>query len=139
MGYAVKQDLIDRYGEDEMIQLTDRNRLGVIDDGVLDSALADAADEVTPYLAARYAVPLASVPAVLVRITCQIARYRLYDDVAPDRIQKDYDGAIAFLKDVSRGVVTLGLDNAGAAATVSNGADISSGGRIFSRDDNGLI
>lgn len=139
MGYAAKQDLIDRYGDEELIQLTDRSRLGQIDDTVIGMALADADDEIEPYIAARYTVPLATVPKSLVRIACSIARYRLYDEAVPDRIAQDYKDAVRFLEGVAKGMLQLGPDSAGAAPAVSNGAEVQSGGRVFSRDDSGFI
>ena len=42
MSYCTRQNLIDRFGEPELIQLTDLDNLGVIDDTVLNQAISDA-------------------------------------------------------------------------------------------------
>ncbi|BBL70331.1 gp436 family protein [Methylogaea oryzae] len=133
MAYAVKQDLIDRYGEAELIQLTDRASLGIIDDTVLGQAIGDAAAEIDGYLSGRYQLPLASVPSVLVRIACDIARYRLYDQAAAEQVTKRYDDAVAMLRSIAKGELSLGTDGA-SAPTVANTAQIESAGSVFSRD-----
>lgn len=137
--YATRQNMVDRYGEDELIQLTDRTRSGMIDDGVLDRALADADNEITPYLAGRYLLPFAQVPASLTKIACSIARYNLYDAAVTDRVTADYTAAIKFLSAVAKGELHIGPDTAGAPPTSTDGAQMESGGRIFGRSDSGFI
>jgi predicted phage terminase large subunit-like protein len=50
----------------------------------VDQALADAAAEIDSYLAARFAVPVAPVPGVLIRLACDIAIYRLFETARED-------------------------------------------------------
>lgn len=107
MGYCTGQDLIDRYGEEELLQLADRDGDGVADTAVLDQVIADASAEIDGYLAVRYALPLAEVPSVLVRIACEIARYHLYEDHATETVQDRYANAVKFLKAAARGEVQL--------------------------------
>ncbi|MCX8016394.1 MAG: DUF1320 family protein [Rhodocyclaceae bacterium] len=109
MSYATVDDLIARYGEAEVIQRTDRANAGVVDADVAQRALDDAAAEIDGYLAARYALPLPTVPATLVRLACAIARYRLWEDVASERVRQDYEDARRLLEAISRGAVSLGL------------------------------
>ena len=40
--YCTKADMLARGWEKELIQLTDKSKLGVIDDGILSQAIADA-------------------------------------------------------------------------------------------------
>lgn len=134
MPYCTQQDLVDRFGEDELIQLTDRANVGAIDQAVLDRAIADAGAEIDGYLAGRYALPLATVPTVLVRLACDITRYFLYDKAPPEQVAKRYDDAARFLRSVAKGEVALGADAAGVKAMPSDGAQMESGGRIFGRD-----
>lgn len=107
--YATRAALIDRFGEAELIQLTDRERLGVIDDTVLDQAIADAAHEIDSHLAGRYTLPLATVPPVLTRVACDVARYRLYDDAAPEEVRNRYKDGVRWLEALARGTVSLGM------------------------------
>ncbi len=109
MAYATQADMIARFGEPELIQLTDRQGLGVIDATVLDQALFDADVQIDAHLAGRYSLPLDPVPAVLVPFACDLARLALYTDAAPETVQKRADKATRFLELVAKGTIQLGL------------------------------
>ena len=109
MPYAAIADLIARYGEDELIQLTDRTGSGAVGTAIAQRALDDAEAEVNGYLAVRHALPLASVPPLLARITCDIARYRLWDDRASEEVRARYEDARRVLEALAAGRVTLGV------------------------------
>lgn len=133
MTYATQQNLLDRYGEQELIELTDRANLGVIDAAVLAQALADADAEINGYLAGRYALPLATTPVVLVRAACDIARFNLHKDAAPELVQKRRDDAVKFLALVGQGKIGLGLDAAAETAPATGGPQHAGGARVFDR------
>lgn len=133
MSYAGVQDLVERYGEQEIIQLTDRDHAGVIGAVVVERALRDAAAEIDGYLAARYVLPLATVPTVLVRLCADLARYYLYDDHAPEQVVRRHKAAIELLRRISTGEVALGLSEDGEEAQASDGAEMESDGRIWGR------
>jgi phage gp36-like protein len=111
MPYATQQQATDRYGADALLVIADRDGDGVIDADVLDQALADASAEIDTYLAARYQLPLATVPEVLVRLCVDITVYRLAADadMATDERRKRYEDAVALLVRISKGDVSLGL------------------------------
>ncbi len=136
--YATQADLDQRFGTAELVKLTDRATPGTgqIDATVIARALADAEAEVNGYLQGRYTLPLATVPAVLVRVTCDIARYYLYDDWATDQVRDRYKDSVALLKGIADGKVSLGLDQAAAQIKDSSGSKVSENcpERIFSRD-----
>lgn len=108
MTYATQADLVDRFGETELAQRTNRTDGLTIDTDVLGRALADADAEIDGYLATRYALPLASTPVVLVRMAADIARYRLFGDGAPDEVRNRYTDAVKLLVAISDGKVQLG-------------------------------
>ncbi|PLX49120.1 MAG: DUF1320 domain-containing protein [Desulfobulbaceae bacterium] len=128
--YCTQADMVARYGEEELIQLTDRVSLGVIDTTVLDLALGDAAAEIDGYLAGRYELPLAEVPAALTLIACDIARYRLYDDGATSSVKDRYDQAVLYLRQVAKGDVGL-VQPAGAVAETAGMAEFEGGRTVF--------
>lgn len=117
MTYAVQTDMVNNFGQDRLIELTDRNNTGAIDATVLGQALAAADAEIDPYLVGLYTLPLASVPTVLVNFACDIAMFRLYTQIAPDQVNARYKNAINFLTMVSAGKISLGLDAANAEVT----------------------
>lgn len=96
-----RQDLIDRFGEDELVVLTDREGRGVIDDEVLNRAIEDAEAETAAYIQAAGLV-LPSPPKVLVVKVCDIARYYLHDNGETQVVLDRYKQAIAWLRDVVR-------------------------------------
>lgn len=132
MAYVNSTEMIARFGELEMIQLTDRdNATGEVDLTVLDAAIADAEAEVDSYISVRYAMPLASVPDIVKSMTADVARYRLYDTEVPEIVEKRYDAALRLLRDVAARRASLDKDINGNDAQVSNGVKISKPSRVF--------
>ncbi len=134
MTYATQQDLVDRFGNDELIQLTDRDNTGAIDAMVVSRALGDADAEINGYLAAQYTLPLASVPAVLVRLACDIARYQLSADRVTESVRDRYKDAVAFLKSLSKGEAQLGVETGQPAQPTESGVAFTGPGRVFNRE-----
>ncbi len=132
MTYATKQDLIERFGEDELVDLTDRAEppAGAIDEAVLGEALATADGQIEAHLRVRYAVPVAPVPDLLVGVAADIARYRLYTDNPPEVVSDRHKAAMKTLGDLARGIITL---DATAATEASSGGSvrISTPDRVF--------
>lgn len=135
MTYATQADLETRFKNQELIELTDEAGTGVIDAAAVAVALADADSEINGYIGSRYTLPLTQTSPELVRLACDITRYKLYDARATELVKARYDDAIAKLRDVARGVASLGIDEASQPVKVAGGASISSGGRDFSRTD----
>lgn len=108
MPYATLDDLIARFGELELIQLSDAATPGLIDDAVVARALADADAIVDGHLGGRYALPLAAVPPMLVNVACDLARARLYKDVLPEAVESRRAEAMRYLELLGKGAITLG-------------------------------
>lgn len=136
MSYATQADMLAAFGADELVQLTDRATppVGEIDAAVLDHALQAADGEIDSYLAARFALPLASVPVILRDCACDLARYRLHDRGTPERVQKNHDNRIAWLRDLAAGRATLAEASELLAPASGGLAEMTSGGRIFARE-----
>jgi len=139
MSYCTQTDLIERFGESEIRQLSDRHNVGDIDADVVARAIADADGEIDGYLGGRFTLPLANVPTVLVRVACDIARYYLYDDAVSEQVVRRYNDARDFLRSAGRGDISLGVDANGAAPVSDNTATLESGGSVFNRSDKGFI
>lgn len=136
MTYALQADMVAALGEDELIQLSDRADppVGAIDAAVLTRALEAADGEIDSYLAARYTLPLASVPVILRDCAIDIARYRLHDRGVPDRVKDDYKSRIAWLRDVAAGKASVGLAPESLTPTSAGLPEMTSGGRVFARE-----
>lgn len=134
MPYTSRPLLEERFGLDELIQRTDKfvPYTGAVVDSVLDRAIADADAEIDGYVGARYALPLPDpVPPVLVPIACDIARYRLFDDSVTEIVRQRYEDAIARLKDIAAGRLSLGIDPAQVEAA-QVGVRVRAPAKVFS-------
>ena len=109
MVYATKQQMIDHYGEDDMVDVTDRATppTGEINDDVLDQALANASAVIDSHVGRRYNLPLSPVPALLVPVCMKIAFYNLHRGRYTDEVRKEYEDALSILNKISSGDVVL--------------------------------
>ncbi|UDM07817.1 DUF1320 domain-containing protein [Halomonas sp. NyZ770] len=132
MPYCTQADLVERFGEDELLAIA-RDETGMaIDNAAVDRACDDASGEIDGYVsAAGYPVPLSPVPRIVTAYACDIARYRLYDEHATDQVQKRYDDAVKFLRSVSRGEVKLGIST-GQGSSSAGSVQMNSSRRVFS-------
>lgn len=103
MPYATQQDLVERFGEAELVAIT-----GEMDPVTVERALSDADAEIDGYLRGSYALPMNPVPALLKPVACDIARYRMLGS-RPHEVARDrYKDAVALLKAIAAGDVQLG-------------------------------
>ena len=122
MTYASQSDLVERYGERTIIDLTDRASPpeGTIDAGVVTRALEDADAAINGYLAGRYRLPITATPPLLRDLAQAIAVYKLHRNVTSDKVRKDYEDALRMLGQIARGDVRLdvaGVEPAASGAT----------------------
>jgi len=139
MAYCTEQDLITRYGEKELIQLTDKDNVGQLDLDVIESAIADADSLIDGYLGGRYGLPIKPVPRALGRIACEICRYYLYENLASDEVKDRYNEAVKSLKAISKGEMSIGISVEGEKPSSQNTVEMVTGGNVFNRNDKGFI
>jgi phage gp36-like protein len=146
MSYASPNDMVARYPNRDLVQLTNEDPTQTaVNTTALQQVVDDASAEIDGYLEGRFALPLLDPPAVLNRLTCDIAMYRLQalrpsHDVTDAR--KRYEDAVSLLLKVARGEVTLGLSADNIEPPEASGAVVTEAGgdpsgilpsRIFSR------
>ena len=134
MTYATQDDLVKRFGAQELIERTDPVNVAAIDADVVARILADADAEIDGYVAGRYTLPLPSVPHLLVGIACDIARFRLMGESTTEETRKRYEDAVKLLKAIASGLVVL--PNAVALVPSSSGVAVAqrSPERVFDPD-----
>lgn len=126
------QDLIDRFGESELAQLTDRDNYQTINEMIANKAIDDASAEVESYLkitgliARNHQGKLIyrhtnQIPYPLVIKTCDIARYYLYENGVTDIVKQRYQQAIDWLKLVMKNPAMLTGENTGAVDGANSG------------------
>jgi phage gp36-like protein len=136
MSYATLQQLIDRYGQDVIVQVTDRATppAGAIDQDVVDRALADTAALIDGYLAGRYQLPLATTPSLVIDLALQIAIYKLHRFAPDEKIKADYDAAMKMLRELAQGIVRLDVAGIEPESAGKNDVLVESPDRMFDSD-----
>lgn len=136
MAYATIAAMQQRFGEQELIYLSERDNApaDVINTVVIEQAITDASDVIDGYLAGRYELPLVTVPNLLEQFCCDIARYKLGTNDTPEHIETRNKEAIKFLTSVAKGELSIGVNALGQDAKVQNTATIQSAGSVFARE-----
>lgn len=121
MPYCTQAQLENRYGTALLVEISDRADVptGTVDTDLVLRAITDADALIDGYLAGRYALPLASVPALVTDLSQRIAVYYAHSNVASDKIGRDYEAALRQLKDIASGLIKL---DAGGAEPQGSGA-----------------
>ncbi len=101
MSYATAQDMINRYPNRDLVQLTNEDPTATtINTTPITQALTDASAEIDGYIEGRFTLPLTDPPAVLNRLTTDIAMYRM-QSLRPlhdlEDARKRYEDAVAML------------------------------------------
>lgn len=130
--YASVTDLIERFGETEIVELTDLEHTGAVNEAMAEQALTDATSEIDGYLAARYRLPVTDTPRLLSLLCTDIARYRLERGVNTDQARQRYEDSVAKLKAIARGEINLPLDTPPPASAEPR--VVVGGGRTFDKD-----
>ncbi len=112
MSYCSYDNLIDNFGETELIQLTDRDNTGGIGYAVLDAAMARADRHIDSFIVAY--LPLDNVPERFADIACDFTRYFLYKDACTDEVNKRFAAGEKYLEGIRDGKYPIGPDSGGA-------------------------
>jgi len=148
MAYCTLDDIKKALEEATVIQLTDDENVkpAAIDPvdpdhtaiiSRVDEAIETADAEIDGYCAVKYSVPLSPVPAVVNKLSVELAIYYLHGRRSiPEKIEKRYERAVSRLKDIARGLLSLGVDPAPAASTSADSAQANKAvsDRVFTRD-----
>ena len=110
-------EFVARFGLEEVVRMTDADGSGRIDRPLLIAALTDAQALADANLSGRYALPLATVPAILKMVEADIARSRLYPRGAPEGVADAAKAAVRTLERIQAGQMQLGLPSAETPAT----------------------
>lgn len=130
MPYCTLQNLIDRFGDVELKQLTGGG--AAIDEVVVNRAIDDAEAEINSYLLA-YTLPLVSVPANFELMACDLVRFYLYKTKVPEVVDTRYKKAIRYLEKVSEGKVKLQPDTSGTAPAATDSLDFIAQPTVFGK------
>lgn len=138
MSYATQADIIRLYGELILIQVADRDNDGIPEPDAIDSAIALASGEIDTAVSVRYAVPLTTVTADVMRICIDIAIYRLANvaGAVTTEIRQRYEDAKLDLTRLAKGTFGIGAKiNVEPQSSETGGTEafISGSPRLFTR------
>lgn len=126
--YITQTGLQERFGATEIADLAES------DTNAVARACTDATNLINGYLSARYTLPLTSVPDMVVGWAADIARYRLWDDQAPEEVRRRYEDTLKQLEQLAKGLIALppGTDGAPVSGPINFGGY--SATRVFTED-----
>ncbi len=138
MAYSTLADILDAIDERALIQLTDDEDTGEVNAARVEKAIADADEEINGYVGSRYAVPLSPVPALLRKLSVDIAIYNLHGrlDHTPEERSNRYKNAVKILDNIALGKVSLGTHDPEGNPPATDAPEFSSDNpaRNFTRD-----
>lgn len=145
MRYATIADMVASFGELELVNLTDFDNIppSIIDVARVETKIDDAAAFVDGYVGQVYRLPLAGcakpvtvpgaaveyvAPPALRRITCDLARYYLHSDLAPEHeVYRRFQDARKELEAMAQGKTMLSCPWGGSPGQLI-ASDAQSGG-----------
>ena len=120
--FATLEAMTEKFGERELIGLTDNEKpyQDVINMDKLNAAMDEANSEIEGYIAARYSLPLQTVPPFLKSLACHMACYHACTGAMSDNdpIKTRYENAVKSLKEISKGTIALGGSPVGESTPV---------------------
>ncbi|QPC44515.1 DUF1320 domain-containing protein [Kaustia mangrovi] len=133
--YATEAD-IDRLYPGQLDRLAWDMEAEARDTARIAAALSDATAFVNSYIAARYPLPLSTVPDVLVTLCVDIALWRLAStaDLLTEEISYRHKHAHDWLKDVAAGRAALDVPAGTPEATAPDLPELDAPERLFRRE-----
>jgi phage gp36-like protein len=134
MAYCTKDDILARLTEEILIDLTDDEDAGQVNDAFVDKAIAAADGLINAHAGERYTVPLDPVPDLLRDASVELAIYNLYSRRrgAPEEWQERYKNNTRLLEKLAKGEINLGAEDPSRTPQATP-VNITSSKRVFSR------
>jgi len=125
MAYCTLTDLIARFGEQRLLELTDFDHADQIGVDRVTLAIRDADALIESYVALRYAVPVTPAPPVLVGVACDLVLATLSGDNASEAVRTARRDAVALLSAIATDRASLpGAVAAPAGQTLGLGSPV---------------
>lgn len=122
MEYLTPETYLVRFGPVETDRITRENQNDAAAARVkLQTAITDAQDFANGYVAAKYSLPLPSVPSVLVRAVADLARENLFPQQPPQAVKDKADLARKLLADIAAGRMKLPVEDGDTPPTAKAG------------------
>lgn len=137
MAYSTLTDLEKSIPEAQIIQLTDDESAGAVNEDVVDEAIAWADDLIDNHARGKYPVPITPVPEMVKKISVDLVIFWLYTRrqayEIPDGVQTRYNAAMRLLEKIQRGTIVLEAET-GDVDTSEMRTNKTEDDRIFNQD-----
>lgn len=136
MAYCTQSDITEQLDAATLIELTDDEAAGEVDEDKVTRAISSADATIDAYCQGRYSLPLSPVPEKIRDFSVDIAIYNLYSrrgDLIPDNRKNRHKEALRFLEKVAEDKIGLGAASP-APETTGAAVDVDYNTRIFTRD-----
>lgn len=135
MSYCSQADYEARFGEQELIQLTDREFLGVVDAAVLTEAQKFADSDIDKRLRMKgWQVPLTDVSEDIKAIALDFTRFYLFINEKPKEVQDAFDRRSSDLDKYVAGKIMLDIGNPNTTTATAGDVDFYQRDPVFSAD-----
>ncbi len=115
MAYSTLEDIEKALPEANIIQLTDDEGLGVVNQERVSDAIQYADQLIDGYLRGRYTLPLNPVPTLIKKLSIDLAVFHLYarrfEIEMPPSMMDRYKNAIKLLEQIQKGLISLGIES----------------------------
>lgn len=137
MPYCTLADIVNQIPEANIIQLTDDERIGAVNQTRVNMAISTASSLIDGYLRGRYTLPLATVPELIRTIAIDIVIYRLYERRLelnmPEAMSDRYKNAVKLLEQIQKGLIKLGIESKTGPGQGHYKTNKTSNDRIFNK------
>lgn len=114
MSYCTLTDIKSAIPEQNLIQLTDDENLGEVNQARVNDAIDYADQLIDGYLRGRYTLPLDPVPGLLKKLAVDLAVFFIYSRKLelemPEGMTNRYKNAVKVLEMIQKGTVSLGTE-----------------------------
>ena len=113
MTYCTLNDIKQLTSEAELIQLTDDDDTGIINESIVNSAISYAETTINGYISSRYTLPLSEIPELIKTFSVDLSIYRLHSrrfmlDM-PESLEIRYKNIIKELEKIQKGMINLNI------------------------------
>ena len=137
--YCTLADILkSRVPEARLIQLTDDQDTGEVNEEAVNSAISDAGEMIDGFLRGRYPLPLSPVPGLIRTIALDLATYGIYgmkpEFELPKLVGERYETSTKLLMRIQDGKMDLYEKGEPAQVAASGGPAFVKGTAVFTED-----
>ena len=139
MPYSTLGDMQKKIANEHIIELTDDDDTGSVDQAKVDAAIEEADEMIDSHVGRVKTVPLSPVPGIIKNLSVTMAIWYLHErrGISSEVREKGFNSALKTLQMIADGKVTLGDDEAVLPESTTEGGPQSSTtdeDRVFTKD-----